>query len=106
MLLDYASPPTPVRRIGLAVLAALFALACGAVTVWCVIHTLYVYAEFTELRGAICGNYIDEVVSRCGVLPETTIPIGILSSGFGFVAAIKSIRWFNSALGLRSPREA
>ena len=98
MLLNYAPNPIAIRRLGPAILTGLLAVACGAVTAWCVVHVIHVQAQ----AGPIQDNWPTPEV---GLPAEITIALGLMSAGCAIVAAIQAIRFYNGAkLPLRTGR--
>jgi len=65
----------------------------GAVTAWCVVHTMQV---IVEVQRVVRARPIDFDPSYLGMPVEKSIPLGILSGGVTLVALVHFIRLWNS----------
>jgi hypothetical protein len=96
MLLDYASPPTPVLRTGMAFFAALCVVAFGSVATWCAVHAVAVVYALQHSPGPFfCAEGAQAWVASLGPPLERTIPLGILCGGVSLVAFVQCIRHMN-----------
>jgi len=97
MLLDYASPHTPVLRTGLGLFAAVCVVTFGGIGVWCGVHAVGVIYALQHNPGPfICTEGADAWVASLGLPLERTIPLGILCGGFSLVAFVQCVRQVNA----------